>query len=351
MKLGIIGLPQSGKTTLFNALSGQEMAVGDYSRAEHKAVIKVPDDRVDRLSNLSQSKKMTHAEIEFLETAAFTGKGKNASGDLGSAHDLRLVDALVIVVDYFRADAKPEHDLQVLLDEMILADMMLLENNVDKLERTIQLTGRRERARELELLKSCRAILNEERPISDLDLSEADRKTIRGYAFLTLKPQLVAFNISEDKIPRRREIFEQFDTFKKEGVRDIAVISGKIEMELAQLDDDERAVFLEEMNIEQPAVDRFIQKAYHLLGLISFFTTGPPETRAWTIRKGTSAPKAAGAVHTDFERGFIKAEVASYDDYIVYENLSALKAAAKLHLEGKEYIVCDGDVILFRFNL
>jgi len=351
MKLGIIGLPQSGKTTLFNAVSGHMEAVGDYSRAVHKAVIKVPDQRLKDLAGLVDPAKITHAEIEFLDAAGFSGKGKEFKGDLEITQELKLMDALVVVVDLFNPDANPERDLKVLQDEMILADMAVLEHNIGKIQHNIKLTGRQERAQELEILKRCQDVLNKEGVIAELKFGEEELRIIRGYTFLTQKPQLVVFNISEEKLPETENMQKKFSRYFREGFGEIAIICGKIEMELAQLKDDERQDFLKELNIDQPAVAKFIRQSYHLLGLISFFTIGPPEARAWTIRKGSTAPKAAGAVHTDFERGFIRAEVASYEDYMKHKTLPALKSAAKLHIEGKEYIVQDGDVILFRFNI
>lgn len=351
MKLGIIGLPQSGKTTLFNAVSNQEVAVGDYSRAEHRAVVKVPDDRVENLYSLIECKKLTHAEIEFLDSTAFTGKGKKSSGDLGNLNDLRQMDAFAIVINYFSSDAAPEQDIENIMAEMILADLILIENNLDKLERSIKLTGKKDRARELELLKICKEALDNEKALAELDLPENDKKELRGYCFLSLKPQLIVVNISEDKLPEVVELEKSFAKFQKNNIRDISIICGNLQMELVQLPEEERQDFLAEMNIEQSARDRLIQKSYELLGLISFFTTGRPETRAWTIKKGSTAPKAAGVIHSDFERGFIRAEVATYEDYMIYKTLPELKAAAKLRVEGKDYIVQDGDVILFLFNV
>jgi len=352
MKLGIIGLPQSGKTTIFNAVSGQQEAVGDYSRTVHRAVIKVPDERLDNLAEIINPKKVTHAEIEFLEAAGFSGKGKEAKDDIGSlTPELRLMDALVIVLDAFSENAAPEEDYRTIIDEMILADLIVIEHNIEKLERTIQLTGKKERALELEVLKRCHKALNEEKLISELGLEPNEEKAVRGYAFLTLKPFLLTFNISEDELENYSELYKAYEKYCKEQIRDISVICGKIEMELSVLDDEARKEFLEELNIERPVVEKFIRKSYHLEGLISFFTVGDPECRAWTIREGTTAKKAAGAVHTDMERGFIRAEVASYEDYVEYKTLPALKSAAKLHIEGKDYIVQDGDVILFRFNV
>jgi len=351
MKLAIIGAPQSGKTTLFNALSGQDAAVGDYSRTEHRAIIKVPDVRVENLAKLENSKKITHAEMEFLDTAGFSGKGKEASGEISSTHDLKQVDAFVIVLDHFSDGSDPERDFNSIIDEMILADLMLVEDNIEKLSKKIKLTGKKDRARELEILEICREALNEEKLLSEIALSKADEKIIRGYTFLSLKPQIMVFNISEDLIERTEEIRTKFAKYRLENIREISVICGKLEMELAQLPEEEEREFLKELGLAAPAIERFIQISYNLLGLISFLTVGPPEARAWTIRRGTSAPKAAGTIHSDFERGFIKAEVTSYDDYMEHKSMAALKAAAKIHLEGKDYIVKDGDVILFRFNL
>ena len=351
MRLAIIGAPQSGKTTLFNALSGQDVAVGDFSRTEHRAVIKVPDERVENLGEIEKSKKITHAEMEFLDTAGFSGKGKEATGEISSTHDLKLVDAFVIVLDQFSDGANPERDLNSIIDEMILADLVHIEENIERLSKKMQLTGKKDRARELEILKMCREALNEEKLISEMGLDPTDEKTIRGYTFLSLKPQIAVFNISEDLVDKTEELREKYAKYRLENIRDISIICGKLEMELAQLPDEEKREFLNELGIKAPAIERFVQISYNLLGLISFLTVGPPESRAWTIRKGTNAVKAAGTIHTDFERGFIKAEVTSYEDYMTHKSMAALKAAAKLHLEGRDYIVRDGDVILFRFNL
>jgi len=351
MKLGIIGLPQSGKTTLFNAASGLEEPVGDFSRAVHRAVIKVPDERLDNLAPLFQPKKISHAEIEFLDAGGFSEGKKKVKGEHNIIHDLRLTDALVIVIDDFSPDSKPEQDLQNVLSELVFADLTLIENNIDKLEREIKLTGKLERAGEVEALKKCLVALNDDKLLFEIGLSENELKAISVYSFLTLKPQLLSFNISEDKLSHHAKIYDEYSKYRQNSVRNISVICGKIEMELASLSEEDRDEFLKELNIEKPVIEKFIQRSYGLLGLISFFTVGKPECRAWTIKKGTVARKAAGVIHTDFERGFIRAEVASYEDYLQYKKLSELKAAAKLHVEGKDYIVRDGDVILFLFNV
>jgi len=350
MKLGIIGKPQSGKTTVFNAASGHTEAVGDYSQAAHRAVIKVPDKRVDKLAEYISPKKITYAEIEFLDAPGFTGKGKEAGGAEINP-ELRLMDALLIVVDRFSPDANPTGDIQDLIDEMLLADQVVIENNLEKKSRKVKLTGDKTGAFEIELLKRCLALVEQEKPLIDMELTADEEKVLRGYTFLTQKPLLIVLNIAEDDIARSEEISPELADQVVPGKRELAVMCGKIEMELVELDDTERAAFLDDLGITTPAVDLVIQKSYSLLGLISFLTTGEPEVRAWTIRRQTPAVKAAGAIHSDIERGFIRAEVVTYEDYAKYETLSAAKAAGKARLEGKDYIVRDGDVILFRFNV
>ncbi|MBU8934424.1 MAG: YchF family ATPase [candidate division Zixibacteria bacterium] len=350
MKLGIIGKPQCGKTTIFNAASGQQEAVGDYSQASHRAIIKVPDERVGGLAELDQPKKTTLAEIEFLDAPGFTGKGKE-SGALEVSHELRMMDALVMVIDAFSSQADPKRFIPALIDEMILADLAVVENNIEKKARRVKLTGDKSAAREMELLEVCRQWLEDEKPLIGFELDAADEKMLRGYTFLSQKPVLIVLNIAEEDIGRAEEIYQQYATMVTEGRRELVVICGRIEAELATLEPDEQAEFMADLGIATPAVEQVIKKSYRLMGLISFLTTGKPETRAWTIKAGTIAQKAAGAVHSDIEKGFIRAEVTPYDDYIEYKTLAALKAAGKTRLEGKEYIVQDGDVILFRFNV
>lgn len=350
MKLGIIGKPQSGKTTVFNAASGQSEAVGDYSQASHRAVIKVPDERVDKLAEFTKPRKVTFAEIEFLDAPGFSGKGKGAT-DSEINPELRLMDALVIVVDRFSQDCDPAGDVQDLIDEMILADQVVIENNIEKKSRKAKLTGDKTATTEIALLNRCLAAIEQEDRLINLELTGDEEKMLRGYTFLTQKPLLVVINISEDDISKSAEILKEYAHLVSPEKRELAVLCGKIEMELSEIEDEERASFLQDLGISTPAVDLVVQKSYGLLGLISFLTAGEPEVRAWTIKKNTPAVKAAGAIHSDIERGFIRAEIVTYSDYVEYKTLAAAKAAGKARLEGKEYIVRDGDVILFRFNV
>jgi len=350
MKLGIIGKPQSGKTTVFNAASGHQETVGDYSQALHRAVIRVPDDRVDRLGELLKPEKVTHVEIEILDAPGFTGKGKE-SGTPEITNDLRQMDALILVVDGFSPQINPGRDVRDMLDEMILADQVIIEGNIEKKARKIRLTGDKAGAKELELLEKCRVALDDGHLLIDLDFSDSEDKILSGYTFLSRKPLLIVLNLSEERLTDGQQIAQPLAEFRSPLKRDIAVICGKIEMELVALEEGERRLFMDELGIKSAAVDKVIQKSYELLGLISFITVHGPEVRAWTIRSGTVAQKAAGAVHSDMERGFIRAEVIKFDDFARHQSPVALKAAGKIHVEGKEYVVQDGDVIYFRFNV
>ena len=350
MRLGILGKPQSGKTTVFNAAAGQEVAVGDFSKAIHRAQIKVPDPRVDRLAELVNPKKITYAEIELFDAPGLSGQGKDA-GSVEISADLRGADAFLMVVDAFTPGSRPKADMQSLIDEMILLDAAHIESILDKKTRKRQLSGDKSEEKLIEALKTCLESLEREKPIIEIGLAEEDAKSIRGFTFLTQKPLLVAVNIAEDDIARADEIASEYDDIVSPGKREVAVLCGKIEMELVGLDDTDRAAFLNDLGITQPAMDQVIQKSYALLGLISFLTQGEKEVRAWTIPRGFSAQRAGSAIHSDIERGFIRAEVIAYDDFVELQTPAAIKAAGKMRLEGKDYIVADGDVILFRFNV
>lgn len=352
MKIGIIGLPQSGKTTIFNAAAGKSEAVGDYSKASHRAIIKVPDHRLDRLSELVQPKKTTHAEIDYLDICAFTGKGKETDATtLQVPDDLHYADALMVVIKCFTPDCTPERNFGLFMDELILADQIVVERNIEKRTRTAKLTGDKVAAREAELLKKCLDSVENATPLSMAGLDDDEKKVIKNYSFLSLKPLLVVLNISEDDLGHEDKWLNRMGGSAVPGIREFVAICGKMEMELAVLDEEDRAAFLQDLGIKHPAMELLVQKSYGLMGLISFFTVGDPEARAWTIRTGTKAPKAAGEVHSDIERGFIRAEVIIYDDFDEHGSTHACKEAGKYHVEGKDYIVKDGDVILFRFNI
>lgn len=350
MKIGLLGAPQSGKTTIFNAASGQSEAVGDFSQAVHRAVIKVPDNRLQELATLVNPKKITPAEIEFLDAPGLSGKEK-PSGSVEFSAELRQMDTFIIVLNASASDANPEKEIRNLLEEMIILDQLLIESNLEKKQRKAKLTGDKNEQREVDLLQKLLAHLQAEKPLIDLEISDEELKPVRGFQFLSLKPLLIVLNISENDLPKSQEIYDKHKHHVVPGKRELAVVCGKIEMELVTLAEDERNAFMKDLGITAPAMDQVVQKSYTLLGLISFLTAGEPEVRAWTIRRGTVAQRAGGVIHSDVERGFIRAEVTAYQDYIDYKTTAALKAAGKTRLEGKEYVMQDGDVILFRFNV
>ena len=350
MRLGIIGSPQSGKTTIFNAATGLQEAVGDFSQSIHRALVSVPDERLGELAELVNPKKITAAQIEFYDAPGLSGKGKDSAA-VEISDDMRQIEAFIMVVDAFSPDATPSRDIEALTDEIILLDHVLIENIISKRLRKMKLTGDKSAQELMDLLKRCMEFLETGQPLIESGLSDDELKTVRGYQLLTLKPILVVLNISESDIPRAAEIFAENEALVKPGLCELAVVCGSIEMELVSLEEEERTEFMSDLQIETPATELVIKKAYALLGLISYLTAAEPEVRAWTIRRGDTARQAAGVIHSDIERGFIRAEVTAYDDYVRLKTMVAIKAAGKQRLEGKEYIVADGDVILFRFNV
>ena len=342
MKVGLIGHRGAGKTTIFNMLTGLQAQVGGFAGKEevHLGVIKVPDARIDKLSAIFKPKKTTYAEIRFTDFPPSQGEEELKSNS-ALVTQMREVDAITLVLRDFDAGANPMKDLNALLTEMILADLTVVENRRGRLKK--------EKARPLEeeLLERCAVALENEESLRNLDFTADEENLASGFGFLSRKPVLVIFNRSEEKASAPLEPGHQQELARR-GLQGLA-LAGKVEMEIAQLDENDRAAFLQEIGIEEPARERFIRVSYALLDLISFFTTGEDEVRAWTIAQGTMARKAAGRIHSDIERGFIRAEVVAYDDFIIHGSEAKCKEAGKLRLEGKDYPVKDGDIIHFRF--
>ncbi len=349
MEIGIVGLPASGKTTIFNALTGSEAEVSAFKGGKkdpNLAVVQVPDQRLYRLSEMYKPKKTTPAQVRYVDI----GGTVNAHDNKESSMDellrlLRPVDALVNVVRNFEFAGEPpspQDDFDALESELVFSDLMTVEKRVEKLEKEIT-KAKRGNPQELELLQKARDILDKGKALRAFP-EIAGSPLLRGYAFLSAKPCIVVLNSDDDaelgactlKLPEGVTMLE---------------IKGRLEMELAQLSDDEAQLFREDMGLEEPATNMLIKKSYEFLGLISFFTVGPDEVKAWTLRKNTLAPKAAGVIHSDIEKGFIRAEVVSYHDLIEAGSHAAAQKAGKVRLEGKDYIVKDGDVINFRFNV
>jgi ribosome-binding ATPase len=362
LQLGIIGLPLSGKTTVFNALSGANASVGDYSTSKgaNFAVVKVPDKRIDRLVEIFQPKKITLAEIEYIDIAGFT---KDASSDrkkeAAYVHSIRQTDALLQVVRCFEnpnvphpdGSVDPKRDIDDVDSELILADLVVLENRLIKLAHNLKVTKKSEDEAQFQVLEKCRKVLEDGIPIRTLDLSDAEKKLIGGYRFLTQKPMLYILNLDENQYRDGVRWEKEFSYLLERPGSSLAYIPAALQMEIANLDAGEKAEFMKELGIEDLASDVIIKKSFDLLGLIAFLTGGAPEVRSWPIPRGYTAQLAAGTIHTDIQKGFIKAELVSFADLDRLGSWAKARDEGKLHLHGKDYIMNDGDVVLFRFNV
>lgn len=354
MKLGIFGLPQSGKTTLFNALTRGSIPTGAGGKLEvHTAVVDVPDPRVDVLAKMFNPKKTIYAKVTYADIAGLDGSsGRNGISGVLLNH-LTQMDGFIHVVRCFESDEVPHpagsidpvRDLNAMDSEFILNDLIAVERKLERLTEERKKGGGREKAvidREQELFERFHGALSEEVPLRDLEITHEEEKMLSGFGFLTLKPVLVVMNLSEGQAALNID-------YNHEHSR-VVSLQGKLEMDIAQLPPEEMLMFLEEYHIEEPSLNRMIRLSYDLLGLQSFFTVGPDECRAWTVKRGATAPEAAGEIHTDLQRGFIKAEVVHYDDLTGLGGKNEAKAKGKLRLEGKEYIVRDGDILEIRHS-
>jgi GTP-binding protein YchF len=342
MKVGLIGQRGAGKTTIFNMLTGLQAQLGGFGGKEevHLGVIKVPDARIDKLAEIHKPRKSTYAEIRFTDFPASEGEDQLKSNN-SLITQMRDVDAMALVLNAFGAGSDPLRELNDLLTDMILADMDVVENRRSRLKK--------EKARPLEqaLLERCATSLESEKSLRSLQFNTDEENLLSGFGFLSRKPVLVLFNQSDEKAGL--ELAASYvEELTRRGLEGLA-LAGKVEMEVAQLDEGDRAAFLKDLGIRESARDRFIRASYLLLNLISFLTAGEDEVRAWTITKGTRARNAAGKIHSDLERGFIRAEVVSFEDFITYGSEAKCRDAGKLRLEGKDYIMQDGDIAHFRF--
>ncbi len=358
MKICLVGEPLSGKTTLFSALTGLSPEDAAAKGPEPVAVVKVPDDRVERLAEIFKPKKKTPATIEFTELAGIAaGDGRKTGFSEQFLGKLRTAEALLLVVRSFRDPAVPHpretvdpvRDLRDVETELLLSDLAVIEKRFERLEKEIAARKNERDVRELAVLKTCRASLEEERPLRLQEFRPDEELLIRGYRFLTQKPLIVAVNLDENDIRRESEALAPFRAWVEQPHTAVIALSAKIEMELRQLPEDELRAFLADYGIARPARDKLIAETYRLMGLISFFTVGPDEVKAWTIRDGTKAVSAAGEIHSDIERGFIRAEVVPFDDFIAVGSIPECRTRGTLRLEGKDYPVRDGDIINFRF--
>ena len=346
MKIGLVGFAGSGKTTVFNTMTGLDVPVG-FGGEVRLGTVRVPDERIDRLSRIFSPKKTTYAEMTFCDIPGEHGAEKKGLSRRG-LQQIRDQEALCLVVRAFdnpalEADADPAADLEAFHAECVLADLEIVERRIER--------GRKEKANPMELaaFERMKETLESERPIRSITSEELNRDLLRGYGLLTDRPLLVALNVDERRAaePMPPELQRRIEAIGAAGL----ALSASVEAEIAGLPPEDQAAFLDDLGLRESALARFIRTAYGLLDLISFFTVGHDEVRAWTIHRGTRARQAAGRIHSDLERGFIRAEVTPYDTFIAYGSEQAVKDAGRLQLEGKDYVVQDGDIMSIRFNV
>jgi GTP-binding protein YchF len=361
VKIAIIGLANSGKTTIFNALTGLNLETTVYPTVvsePHMGVVRVPDARIDTLAGIFKPKKTTFATVEYVDYIGLT------RGDMEQNRKvfdlIRDADAIVHAVRGFGDESvvhplggvDPGRDAETVELEMIFGDLELVDKRLERMEQGAK-RGKKPDEKEKGLLMRCKEVLEKEKPLRDVAFSEDEQKAMSHLQFMSIKPQVVLLNVGESDLNSEKTAsavfgLQQYFIGKQVSVLDLC---GKIEMEIAQLPADEASAFLEDLGIKEPALNKLIHVSYELLGLISFLTAGEDEVRAWTIRRGMNAQKAAGKIHSDIERGFIRAEVVSYADFIAAGSMSAARDRGQLRLEGKTYEVKDGDIINFRFNV
>lgn len=359
MRLGIIGLPQSGKTTVFNALTRGDRPTGSMAGGRFEvqtAVVPVPDSRVDKLSAMFNPRKTIYAQVTYADIGGLEGETDKSGFSGPLLNQLTQMDGFLHVVRAFEdptvphpaGSVDPRRDVGSVDGELLLNDLLAVERKLERLKDESRKGNVKDKGlaqREEALFTKLHEGLSADHPLRDLDLTPDEERLLSGYGLLTRKPMLVVVNTGED--PRGAE-----SALSGYGHRQTAVVAlqGKIEMEIAQLPTDEAEAFLAEYGIEEPGLNRMIRLSYDLLGLESFFTVGEDEVRAWTVRRGATAPEAAGVIHTDLQKGFIRAEVVSYDDLMALGGMPEVKAKGKLRLEGKEYVVQDGDILNIRFG-
>jgi ribosome-binding ATPase len=362
LKCGIVGLPNVGKSTLFNALTKAGIAAENYpfcTIEPNVGIVEMPDERLDALAVIAKPEKIIPAVVEFVDIAGLVAGASKGEG-LGNKFlaNIRETDAIAHVVRCFEDSnvvhvsdkIDPLSDIETINTELALADLASVERQLAKYTKAARAGGDKEAARQVAVLEKCHAVLNEAKPVRSLDLYEEEKALLQPLCLLTAKPAMYVANVKEGGFANNPLL----DVVRKHAESEnapVVAVCAAIEAEIADMDEDDQSAFLSDMGMTEPGLNRVISAGHTLLGLQTYFTAGPKEVRAWTMHKGDTAPKAAGVIHTDFEKGFIRAEVIAYADYIAGKGEAGAKEAGKLRLEGKEYIVKDGDVMHFRFNV
>jgi len=360
---GIVGLPNVGKSTLFNAMTKSKALCANYAFATiepNVGYVELNDERLDRIVEIVKPRNIVKASFSFTDIAGLV-KGASLGEGLGNQFlsHIRQVDAICHVIRCFEdknivhvnGKINPLNDLEVVNLELIFADLEVIEKRTGKIAKKAQLKVDQEAIDEYNVLMKIKESLEKGISARDIDLTKDEISLVKGYEFLSLKPMIYVLNIAEDEIKTGNSYTKEVMEFAKSTNTKCLTISAKIEDELAKLDDETKNIFMEELDLKESGLNRLAKEAYDLLGLATYFTAGEKEAKAWTFKKGMKAPECAGIIHTDFEKGFIKAEVTSYNDFIKYGGLKEAREAGKMRLEGKEYIFQDGDIVLFRFNV